>query len=644
MFNFFTKKNLYSLGKSKKILKFSYSQYKKHWKRLSGKDLEYVEVQMEDLEEAIVNKDQETASELAHQLEEFSSVNFQSTLVQHFVEFACALIFALILAMVVRQVWFELYQIPTGSMRPTFKEQDKLIVNKAKFSLNTPLKNNHLYFDKTILQRMGVVIFSGHDLNMADTDTTYFGIFPAKKRYIKRLIGKPGDFLYFYGGRVYGIDKDGRDLLELRENPWTEKLEYLPFLSLEGRYGGSSYDQSKGMYSIDLQHVNQAMGRLHFSQVSKFYGEILHEGKWIKDNPIAQTKPHNKVETYSDFLGIRNFAAARLLTKDELIKGKEFFSYEFSDANEGELYLHLRHTPSLSYPKPQLLQSSSGEIFPLLTAYETIIPLTEDKAKDLMDNMYTARFIVKNGKAFRYSYIEDKKQYTVPFKGIPDGTYEFYHGIAYEIIFGGRIVELPLSHPLYQKSAVNIQRLYNFGIEFVPFVGSNLIEKSRFPSRYAYFREGSLYLLGAKFLESYDPTLLIFNQKEKVRELNAPFHRPYVAFKDYGPPLKNGKIDAGFIKTFGVKVPDNHYFVLGDNHAMSGDSRYFGFVPEGNIEGAPSFLLWPPSRLGGILQEPYPCFTFSEKIVWGIVCLVVVIWGGVYVYNFRRPIFKKLSD
>lgn len=40
-------------------------------------------------------------------------------------------------------------------------------------------------------------------------------------------------------------------------------------------------------------------------------------------------------------------------------------------------------------------------------------------------------------------------------------------------------------------------------------------------------------------------------------------------------------------------VPANDYFVLGDNRAVSSDSRDWGFVPRANIIGRAAFVYWP---------------------------------------------------
>ncbi len=46
-----------------------------------------------------------------------------------------------------------------------------------------------------------------------------------------------------------------------------------------------------------------------------------------------------------------------------------------------------------------------------------------------------------------------------------------------------------------------------------------------------------------------------------------------------------------------VVVPENNYYVLGDNSDSSRDSRYWGFVPRDNIIGRAMFIWWPPWRI-----------------------------------------------
>ena len=120
---------------------------------------------------------------------------------------------------------------------------------------------------------------------------------------------------------------------------------------------------------------------------------------------------------------------------------------------------------------------------------------------------------------------------------------------------------------------------------------------------------------------------------------------PYIAFHDFGPPLlKNGSIDKQFIRTFGINIPEGHYLVLGDNHAVSMDSRYFGFLPAANLQGEPLFIFWPPGpRWGFPSQAQYPWVTIPSVIVWTLALLAWLVAHLYHRRNMQQQSFKKVS-
>ncbi len=47
-----------------------------------------------------------------------------------------------------------------------------------------------------------------------------------------------------------------------------------------------------------------------------------------------------------------------------------------------------------------------------------------------------------------------------------------------------------------------------------------------------------------------------------------------------------------------IKIPPDHYFMMGDNRGASDDSRFWGPVPKEWIIGEAFATYWPPDRIG----------------------------------------------
>jgi len=497
--------------------------------------------------------------------------------------FALTLAIAIFIAALVRQTWFELYEVPTGSMRPTIKEKDCVLVSKSAFGLNIPFKTEHVSFSKDHVKRGRIIVITADNLDIPDVDALYFKLFPGKKRYVKRLAALPNDTVYFYGGNLFILTPE-QELIDLQSQSPLQDREYLPFISsFEGRVEQTSPSPFSRKKTFLLKHLNTPIGKIAFSSNGKVSSTINVNGKWI-----PEFSSPNAPRALGEFWGISNIATCRLLTPQQL--SKEAIKLRYND-DEALLWLEMHHSPTLL----QEDDIRKGNLH-LVQTCKTWIPLHDEHIERLNKGLYSARLVIRNNRLRRY-YFEGHEGSGIPLpKSIPDGTYEFYSGKAMKIGFGGTATELPDTHPIYPHSATELAFWFNVGIDVQD-------SSQQMPTRFAYFKNGNLWAMNTKIIEENEQPLALFSQKEIERQAT---DQTYHAFQDQGPP------DTDLIKQCGFTIPENHYLLLGDNPAMSVDSRFFGPVPEQNIEGTPLLLYWPfGSRWGTLPQSKSPICIYS---------------------------------
>lgn len=603
---------IYSFHKCKKILRHVYKRYKRKKKILTDIQRKRFQNILCSLQISILKKNKKAADRAAKNLENLTALHLSKTILEQIIDGVLALAFAITVAIIIRQMWFEPYVIPSGSMRPTLKERDFLVVSKTNFSINVPLWPKHFYFNENLLNRGSIVVFSSASLDISDPNMLYFYIFPGKKQFVKRLIGKPGDILYFYGGRIYGIDESGKEITELYQSKYFQEIEHIPFIKFEGKKIYPNHCYENICPNVVFYQMNEPIAMLKINNMGEIESDLLikHSSVFTKDSQIIN---------YYDIWGFNNFAMARILSEQEV---KNYSTASLKDVEKAQHYLELSHHPRTKNAK--IIQDDCGRLCPALITSKSLIPLKEEHLKKIANNLYTARFRVKNGYAFRDDFKIKNINYLPKLEDVPDGCYEIQNGKAYKVNFLGITKKLNQNHPLNRFAAEKTKTLFNWGIDFHTIYSSDKRNQTMTPCRYAYFRNDDLYLMGHLIFQKEDLTLVNFLQRESKKQLILTQYQP---FEDIGPPIdENGELNKDFIRRFGLKIPEKMYLVLGDNHAMSCDSRVFGFVPEDNLKGIANFIFWPPSRRWGKLFQPsYQIVTLPRIIVWSAAFTIALI-------------------
>jgi signal peptidase I len=97
------------------------------------------------------------------------------------VEWVVILVAALAVALVVKTFLIQAFYIPSGSMEPTLKPGDRVLVNKLSYDLHG-------------VHRGDIIVFKSPPSEASD---------PSIKDLIKRVIGLPGDKIQAIDGQVY---------------------------------------------------------------------------------------------------------------------------------------------------------------------------------------------------------------------------------------------------------------------------------------------------------------------------------------------------------------------------------------------------------------------------------------------------------
>jgi signal peptidase I len=620
----FQRNSNYSLSKSKLVLKKGIKSYYYHKSKLSLSESEGLSKTLKILDKAIYEQNRKEASDSAKSLE---SVLKQKKIYLPWAFTKEILWFFLILLILVsaRQVWFEHYEIPTGSMRPTLREKDHLLVSKLAFGINKPFTPDQVCFNPELVKRLGIVVISSENMDIPNNKFNYLNIFPTYKRLIKRLITKPGDTIYFYGGKIYGINEQNEDLIELRESPFLKKIEYVPLIDFEGKLDFSKASTAGGYFnSVVIKQMNIPIAKL----------EVIKKGK-VSCKALDEKIGNSSNSLYEGLWGMDNYGMVRLSSYSDV---KQRFKEKIKHTQKSDYYLEIHHHPGKEFPSPVVSWDPyRGIMRPMLQDEVSLLPLNKESQQVLRDNLFTARFFVEKERAANYSE-------GVPFwstnppklPGVPDGCYEFYFGHAYSVSSEGYLTLLEEEHPLYSTEPSFLQTLFNYGMRFS---GDNT--PNYLPKRFTYFREGNLYVLGGLFMDSEDLRLQSFIDGELAISKKDP---RYVPFIDSGAPINSdGSINKELILKKGLKVPEKNYLLLGDNHSASGDSREFGFVPENHLRGSPSLSIWPfPQRAGDL---PQPAAIADVNIyrctVWAIVGCVALVFLAQWLKHRKKELLFK---
>lgn len=158
-----------------------------------------------------------------------------------------SIVIAFILAMFIRTFFIQAFKIPSGSMRPTLIERDRLMVNKLRYGPKIPFSKDRRLPGMTEPKRGDIIVF----------------VYPEdpSRDFIKRLIGLEGETIEIRGGNIYVND-------QIVENSSIKDFFY---------YNRGNYGKEGQKITVPQGHYFVLGDNSGSSSDGRFWGFVPHE-------------------------------------------------------------------------------------------------------------------------------------------------------------------------------------------------------------------------------------------------------------------------------------------------------------------------------------------------------------------------------
>lgn len=193
-------------------------------------------------------------------------------------DLAKTVFFAVAIALVLRIVIFQPFNIPSGSMKPNLLVGDFLVVSKPTFGYSRA----SLVYPLTRLPIEGRIF--GHEPKRGDV-VVFKNRKDGNKDYIKRVIGLPGDEIRMIGGRLHingePVQKEFAGMIDTicDERPaqaptYRETLDNGVSYIVQECYGDNGYLDNVGPYQVPAGHFFMMGDNRDQSQDSRVTAQV----------------------------------------------------------------------------------------------------------------------------------------------------------------------------------------------------------------------------------------------------------------------------------------------------------------------------------------------------------------------------------